>query len=147
MLRRLRAVANEFHICAVPSDLVKTVWDSKIDIIRRGLKHGMSDTTSELELFEAVMEGSQQIWTIEKDDEIQAIIIVGIYQFPETKKISVNMVAGRNLSGWADEIEVILLALKDMVGADSIESACRLGSAKFLADRGWKKKAIIMELR
>lgn len=138
---------EEVEFSSVPVDHIDDVWPVILPMIESGLSHGQGeDTTAEI-LKESVKSGDMHLWVIHKGYEVLAGVILSVKNQATGVKVFVEMLAGNDMKLWADELQSLLIDFKDLVGANYIEASCRHGLAKFLGDRGWNKKAIIMELR
>ena len=142
-----KGVADVLEVSAVPAESVPVVWSHHVEMIRKGLSKGQGDGTTEQEMLDEILNGYMQMWAVHSDDDVVAIVVVSIRDFTKTKKVMVNLIAGGELPLWTDDVQSVLLNLKDKIGADCIEASCRLGLAKYLSGKGWTKKAVIMELK
>lgn len=122
------------------------VWDKIKAMIRKGLRHGQGDSLTEDSLKKSIHRGDNLLLVAHDDDEVYAGIIVEITQYPNKKTVFVVLVAGKEINNWGSEVEAALKMLKYNANADTIEASCRSGMAKYLMNRSWKQKALIMEL-
>ena len=77
-------------------------------------------------------------------EEVFAGGVFSVQNHPAKKTLFVELLAGKDLDSWIDEVEEALKNLKDHLGADTIEASCRKGLTRML--KNWKPKATIMEL-
>lgn len=133
------------NVSRVYNDTLEYVWSQVEDMIERGLRHGAGDTTTMEILKASVIVGDTIMWAIHEDDEIVAVVLVSIKQRPRHKTVFVELIAGRDLDAWQEEVEELLIDFKDLIGAENIEGVSRPGMMKKLTR--WKRKAFLMELR
>ena len=115
-------------------------------MIVSGLRKGAGDTVSEEWLKESVKTGNMALWAIHSGTDVTAVVILESIQYPKHKALSIILVAGSRFHEWEDEVEKLLMSLADLIGADTLESTCRHGMSKWLKNRGWRKKATLMEI-
>lgn len=132
-------------ISQVMPDELPLVWRYLEKQIMSGLSRGQGDECYPEKMYEGVLDGTSQMWAMHDETELDAVIILSV-EDSATRKVWVDLLAGDNLTKWADELESTLVDFKKSVGASCIEASCRSGLAKFLRKRGWKKKATIMSL-
>ena len=137
---------SSLEVSSVPPDLVPAVWTKLLPQIERALAHGDGDSTTPGHMLDAVLKGRMQLWAVHEGEEIIAGLIVSARTYTAKTTVVINLLAGRDMDGWADRIEQLLRDLRDLIGADTIEASCRAGLARRLGKRGWKRKAVIMEL-
>lgn len=133
-------------VSEVTADAVDHVFDVLAPMVERGLKHGVGDRTTLEHFRAAVKAGAMSLWVVHDGPEIVAGVVLSVVHHPTKKALFVQLAAGRDMDSWVGEIERLLRDAKDLIGADMIEATCRLGMASKLAKRGWRKKAIVMEL-
>ena len=115
-------------------------------MIERALSHGQGDTTNKAELVNGLLSGDLVMWAVHEGDDITAALILSVREYPNKTTLYVELVAGRSLDEWIDDIEGLLRDFAYMRGIDTIEASCRKGLARRLKRRGWNTKAVIMEL-
>lgn len=134
-------------VSSVTGGWISHVWDSQIDMIESALSHGQGDGTSSTAVFAGIVSGRNLLWAVHRGEDILAVVILSVQSTSKMKKLIVEMIAGREMSLWADEVQKLLIDFKDIIGAACVEASCRPGLARFLGKTGWSKKAIIMELK
>lgn len=134
------------EISSVPEEMVRHVWQSQIDMIERGLRHGEGDNVRSDDILAKVFSGEYILWAIHQGTDIIAISVVSVIRTRKTK-LFVKLIAGRDMSLWLGQYLELLADFKDVIGADCIEASCRPGLAKILlSEHGWSTKATVMEL-
>ena len=116
-------------------------------MIESGLSKGQGDGTTSAHMKAAIDRGDMKMWVVLDDGSIVSCLVLSVRKTDTMTKLFVELLAGKDMDLWGDEIEQLLLEFKDLTGARCIEASCRLGLAKYLQKRGWRKKAVIMELR
>lgn len=126
----------------VTHDTLDFAWGEVLPQIRKGIRH--SSGGDEQALYDAVRDGRMRMWVIHDERGVQGCLILSIHQSSSHKTLFIEMAAGRDMGAVVPEVELLLRAYKEHVGADSIEASCRPGLAKLLPN--WKTKAITLEL-
>lgn len=134
------------NISRATADAVDHVFETLSRQIERALSHGAGDRTTAEHLKEAVKQNRMSLWVVHDGPEIVACVVVSIAHHPKKRAVFVQATAGRDLDQWIDQIEPLLRDCRDLVGADMIEAECRPGLARRLKKRGWRTKALLMEL-
>lgn len=137
---------SPLDVSSVPVELVPAVWAKLLPQIEKALSHGDGDSTTPEHMLAAVLSGRMQLWAVHEGEEIIAGVIVSARTYTAKTTVVINLLAGRDMDRWADRIEQLLRDLRDLIGANTIEASCRAGLAHRLGKRGWKRKAVIMEL-
>lgn len=135
------------EVSHVPPELVPEVWFRLRPMIERGLAHGAGDTTTAEHMFASIIRGDMQLWAVHEGSEIIAGLVVSVRKTSVKTWVHIELAAGRDLDRWADRLEGLLRDFRDLTGADTIEASCRLGLAHRLKKRGWRRKAVLMELK
>lgn len=131
-------------ISAVDKESLPLVWQALRPQIQKGLSVGMGPRTTERILYSAVEEGRCVMWAIHDDKEIKAGVILSVKTYPNLRTLFVELLAGKDLDEWVDDLENLLIDYKTIVGADIIEACARPGLAKRL--KRWKTKAALVEM-
>lgn len=134
-----------YSVSAVPPEMVDAVWPGVLPMIRRGISRVSGGDLTPETIRTAVISGDMHMWAIHENDEVAAVVVFRILQRLHGRVLYVVMLAGRDMDNWIHELIRLLMDFKDIAGAMSMQATCRLGLAKYLADLGWKRKAIIME--
>lgn len=116
-------------------------------MVLRGLQHGQGDASSAEVMLGQILLGKFRLWAFLDGTEVIAITVFQVMPNVNGSKIWIHMLAGKDSDRWADSLEQLFTDLKDMTGAMCVETSARAGLAKVLSDRGWRRKAIIMELK
>lgn len=132
-------------ISAVPPEWSGKVFDELRPQLLKALRTGQGDGITEIEFRRAVESGQMQMWAVHDDEGIKAAIVISVSQHSTGRKLFVELLLGHNIDDWVADLERLLQDYREITGAMCIESSCRPGLAKYLATRGWRKKAVIME--
>lgn len=130
------------QVSAVAPDSLDIVWAALLPEIRKAMAGGTG-----VFLREEVRAGNAQMWVIHQGEDIRAGIVVSVMDGETGRKVFIDLLAGKDMLEWVDELESLLRAFKERTGANRIEAGCRPGLAKRLMSRGWKKTAVVMELQ
>ena len=133
-----------FH--AIDARDAPAVWEKMQPLIDKALSFGQGDGTTSDHMLQGILLGELALWAAMKESEIVAIVVLSIDQEVTGRRISLELLAGDRSTEWEDQLESLILELKDRTEARCIEASCRSGLARRLARRGWRQKAVIMEL-
>jgi hypothetical protein len=122
------------------------VWPQVQPMVRRGLKRGAGDSTSEAEILSGIARGSMELWAVHDGPDVLAVIVLQVQRREVGPAIFVHLMAGHDPATWSETVQGLLLDYQALVGAYTIEALARPGLAKRLKERGWKQKAITMEI-
>ncbi len=132
-------------ISYVQPNQVDAVFAQLEPMIGKGLTVGQADSTTPEHFLAEIRRGDAQLWVVHEGEEIKAGIVTAVRVYPTGRKVYVDLLVGRNMDEWVDELEQVLMDYRDLIGAMCVEASCRFGLAKKLGKRGWKRKAVIME--
>lgn len=142
---------SSHKISAVPPEQADYVWLSQLPAIEKALARGPGQPPGSLEMLQNIKMGKHSLWAMHDDDEILAVIVLSVFGHgTDNKKLFIELLAGTGIKGLMDDqLEQLLIDCRDIIGAKSVETFCRPGLAEYMARRktGWRKKAIVMELK
>lgn len=133
-------------ISSIPPEILDPLWPQIGPLLQRALDHGQGDATTIQEVCHGIRSGHMALWAVHEGETITAAIVLSYTPSVRRPKVFVELLAGDGMASWIDELESLVRDYKDLLGADCIEASCRPGLAKILNGRGWKRKAIVMEL-
>lgn len=133
-------------ISRVEPENVGLVWAELEPMILKGLSRGQGDECHPEVMKARIVAGDLQLWAVVEDDELTGACVLSVRD-SAVRKVWVELLAGKNMDSWADELEGLLKDFRDLLGASCVEASCRPGLAAYLKERGWKQKAIIMSLK
>lgn len=147
----MAAVAHELsqpsaEWVSVPPEQAHSIWPVLEPMIARGLAHGQGDATTSSHMLSKVLDGSFLLWVALVDEEPVAGVILSVKVDDGGKKLWIEMLVGKESKSWADNLEQLVSDFRRLTGSRCIEASCRPGLARILKRRGWKQKAVIMEL-
>lgn len=126
-----------------PAD-VRSIWPVVGPMIDKALRCGQGDESSSEYVLARIEAGLAQLWIV---GDIQAVCVVSVIETDAARKLNVDVLTGKGMHRWEDQLEALLLEFRDITGSKCIEASCRRGLAKRLKKRGWREKAIVMELQ
>lgn len=135
------------EVSRVPLESIEYVWNRVRRSIERALSHGCGDSITADQLLAKILSGDMTMWAVHEGPEILACVVLSVHTYPAKLTLVVELLAGRDMDRWAEKVEGLLRDCRDLIGADTIEASCRAGLAKRLVGRGWKSKAVIVELK
>ena len=131
-------------ISTVTEESLDFVWEALLPQIEKAYKHGAGDCTTPEHVYEDVKAGKLKMWVVHEGLHVIAALLFSIKQYPARKTIFVELMAGKGLNSWVDEMQDLLRKYKDEIGADAIEGCSRKGVPRML--KNWKIKAYLVEL-
>lgn len=126
---------------------IDIIWPLIEPYLQNVLRHGQGDSITVGSIYLSLVEDKQKLWVVTDGTEVYAACIFSVINNPANVVLFVSVLAGRQMDDWADVLIERLAHYRGRVGADCVECSARLGLAKYLSKKGWKKKAVIMELR
>lgn len=132
-------------IAAVPPEQAREVLAEFAVEVRKALESGQGDATNVADVAESITTGRSRVWVAHDEEGLWGVAVVTIPEYPAGRKVYVELLAGRDMDRWADEMETALQQCAALVDAMCIEGSCRPGLARRLRRRGWRTKAVIME--
>lgn len=114
-------------------------------MVRRGLREEENPAHTPAQMREAIRDGVMHLWAAEDESGVVAGMIFSLIDYPSKRVVFVEMVAGCDMNEWFDKEFHLLRKFCALNNADTIEAYCRDGMVRFLAKRGWKRRAVIME--
>lgn len=125
-------------VSAVPWGDVPLVWPVVGPLIARA-PFGSADRIGA-----ALRDGRMMLWVVHEGPEIIAAVVLQVLADP--RRLEVVLVAGRGFADWVGEVQRLIRDYADLVGAKAVTATCRPGMARWLSARGWKRRAVVMEL-
>lgn len=122
------------------------VWSRLVPMIERGLSHGQGDNTTVDHMLFSLVKGRTNLWVAMEGDNLLAGVILSVKTTDAGRKLWIDMLAGGERWKWADQLESLVAEYAKLTGSNCIECSCRPGLARILKRRGWRQKAIVMEL-
>lgn len=138
---------EQLRVSEVLPDALSSVWAQVGKTIVRALGHASGDSTTPEQFYASCQRGEMKTWAVHRGDEVVAVVIFRVTDRDAMRVLFIEVVAGRDMAAWVDQVERLLRDYRDLVGADAIQTLSRDGMVRRLLRRGWKKKATLMELR
>lgn len=116
-------------------------------MVRRGLAHGEGDGTTAEHIRGRILNGDLILWAAHDGPEVTAAIVLDVMKHPAKTTLFVVLIAGSRFAEWAPQVQALLRDYADIIGADTIEASVRDGLTRWLDRMGWRRKAVIMEMK
>lgn len=137
---------SSLEVRAVLPETAVQAWPAVEPLISSALRRGQGDESAPEHVLARVIKGESQMWVVVEGDEVVATTVLTVLDAPNTRKLSVDILAGVGMPRWVDRLEELIVRFMRTVNATCIEASCRPGLAARLKQRGWRQKAVIMEL-
>ncbi len=134
----------------IPKDHVDSMWEHIEPIIKRSVSL-TPDRIDTQTLYEDVKKGLYLMWIVTEERKdvqyIQAVLTTRICQYPKTKALCIDFVAGTRMKEWLPIVMPAFEELGKTNGCSHIEGYGRKAWAKYLNTYGWKQRHIQYEKR
>lgn len=130
-------------ISVVTPESLALVWQKMQPKIALALQSGAGEHYTQEYYYDQVNNGVMQMWVLH-DDDVIACGILSVNEFPASKVLFIELLAGERLDEWLEEIEPLLKKYAAQIGATTIEALCRPGLVKKLSR--WRNVATLMRL-
>ena len=119
-------------------------WDGVASLVRSGLDWSKGDLTA-LDILRMVGDGRMQLWIFSKE-EIEAVMVTELLEYPQRKVCSIVCFAGRGMRGVFEEAREYVVNWALANGCEGIEARCRPSMVRMLARLGFNEKYTIVKL-
>ena len=133
-------------VTEVSKDMIPRVWSALAPEIEKAMSSGQGDECTPETIAASLGAGLSEMWAIHDQTRLMGCVVIAIEQ-SSTRKVWVDLLAGFEMDTWVGKLEEVLKAYAEQVGASCVEASCRPGLARNLEKRGWRKKAVIMEIK
>jgi GNAT superfamily N-acetyltransferase len=116
----------------VPSNLLPVYWPAVRPLIAQACEASRGKWTAEA-LRKEIEERNAQLWAIYKDEELQAVIVTSIENYPGKRVVTAPIVVGKDRGDWMQHF----LEIEDWArqnGCQAVELIARPGWARVLKD-------------
>jgi len=124
----------------VPTKSITAIWWHIHPLVEKGLAHGNGEYKP-TDVLRGLLKGHAQLWVSVREDYVEAIAITKLTQYPQQKICSIELVAGKDMKNWLDNLDLIYDWAKKS-GCTAIEAQCRKGWKRILKD--WHETKILM---
>jgi hypothetical protein len=125
-------------LCSVNNDEIDIVWPGVVRLIASVINHPRNDKDEGLvDVYDALKDGTYQLWISEKDDQVEAICITGIEQRPRKKICKIPYIAGVDHKNWIPFLDALMRFARSQ-GCDEMEGYFRKGWLRVLRDSDWE---------
>ena len=134
----------------IPKDHVESMWQHVEPILQRavGLTPDRIDTK---DVYEGAKKGAYLMWLVTEERDniqyIQAVLTTRIADYPKSKALCIDFVAGTRMTEWLPVVMPVLEELGKTNGCSHIEGYGRRAWTKYLNEYGWKQRNIQFEKR
>ncbi len=129
-----------------PEPIDAATWPAIFAILRPAIER---TTTVEpvAELIDELLSHRAQLWVsrTEGGDPIAAAVSE-LIRTPKGHLVNGRLLAGKGMALWVDDLIACIAEHAAYVGAIGIRITGRKGWAKVLGDRGWRERAVVMEM-
>lgn len=134
----------------IPKDHIDSMWEHVKPIINRAISL-TPDRIEADDLYDSAKKGGYLIWIVteERDDVqyIQAVLTTRIVNYPKTKALCIDFLAGTRMKEWLPIVMPVLEELGKNNKCSHIEGYGRRAWTKYLSAYDWKPRHIQFEKR
>ena len=134
----------------IPLDQVDSMWGYIEPIIKKAVDL-TPDRISTQDLYDSAKAGGYLLWIVcEEENEkliIQAVLSTRVLQYPKTKALAIDFVAGQKMKDWLRTVMEKFEELGKLNQCTHIEGYGRKAWQKYLNEYGWKQRHIQYEKR
>lgn len=134
---------SEFHIRAIPIDLIERFWPFAEPYIKRALDHSNGEVPPSY-IKQLCLEGAAQLWLISENNRVIAAVTADVVTYPTRKHARIITIAGSRAPEWTGDVVTILEDWARSQNCDSIETYCRKGYVPTFSTYGYKYKYAIV---
>lgn len=120
---------------------VNAVWGEVSPLVVAAISRSPR-VVDESDILSAIMSRDMQLWVAEDSQDIKAVCVTQIIQWPRRKGAVLYLCAGKGMAEWIDFLPVIE-SWAIFNGCDFIEASGRAGWEKVL--KSWKKSSVTFE--
>jgi hypothetical protein len=134
----------------IPKDHVESMWKHVEPILERAV--GLTpDRINTQDVYEGAKSGAYLMWLVTEERDniqyIQAVLTTRIADYPKSKALCIDFVAGTRMKEWLPVVMPTLEELGKTNGCSHIEGYGRRAWNKYLNEYGWKQQHIQYEKR
>ena len=120
-------------------------WKKIAPWLLKGCEQGREFTA--LDIGRACADRTMQLWIVyEKEtEEVVAVVVTEIMDYPSLKTCLVNLLVGERMSEWVHYLEDVLEPWAREQGCKTIRGWCREGLMRILEPRGWEFGRVLLE--
>lgn len=116
----------------IPSDLLPIYWPLARDLIAQACEHSRGKWTAEA-MRKEIEERNAQLWLIYRDEQVQAVIVTSIENYPGKRVVTAPIVCGKDRGDWLHHFAEIEEWARQN-GCHAVELLARPGWARVLKD-------------
>jgi len=127
----------------VPTERLDSLWDRVLPYIESYVLRSFGRYENE-DIKQAIKDKLFQLWIVVSEDEIKAVVMTQLYEFPKLKEVQIVMCAGKNRHEWFHLMKKIEGYARER-GARKFSAVPRLGWKKDLIKDGFKETHTYLE--
>jgi hypothetical protein len=121
----------------IPSLEASAWWPRVSRLVADALAHG-GECYSLDDILSAIKQRDMQLWVVHEDDELKAVCVTEIRQWPQAKILTAIIVAGHDMQNWVHALDDTLTRYAVAHGCKAIEAHGRKGWRPTLSELGWR---------
>jgi len=134
----------------IPKDHVASMWQYVEPILKRAVEL-TPDRIDTQDVLDGALQGAYLMWLVTEERHdiqyIQAVITTRIVEYPKSKALCIDFVAGTRMKEWLPTVMPILEDLGKNNKCSHIEGYGRRAWNKYLNEYGWYQRHIQYEKR
>jgi hypothetical protein len=112
-------------------------WPKVSHWVEDALAHG-GECYSLDDILRAIKQRDMQLWVVHENDELKAVCVTEIRQWPQAKILTAIIVAGNDMPHWVYALDDTLTRYAVAHGCKAIEAHGRKGWKPTLSELGWR---------
>jgi hypothetical protein len=112
-------------------------WPRVSQWVADALAHG-GECYSLEDILTAIQQRDMQLWVVHENDELKAVCVTEIRQWPQAKILTAIIVAGNDMPHWVCALDDTLTRYAVAQGCKAIEAHGRKGWKPTLSELGWR---------
>ena len=134
----------------IPSEQIDNMWPYVEPVLQKSVSL-TPDRIETKDVYDQAKKGSYLVWIVYEEEEnkkrIQAVLTARISQYPKTKALCIDFVAGQRMKEWLPIVMPIFEDLGKANGCTHIEGYGRKAWQRYLEKYDWKPRHIQYEKR
>lgn len=134
------------HILVLSKAQMKDAWLDVEQGVEKALEHAHGEITVH-DVLQNVMNDKALIWTVVETEPVQrllAVAVTEIVEYPQLTAFRVLGLAGNELHDWFLKLDEAFQHFARTHGCTRIESACRRGLGRMLANYGYSEAYVTL---
>lgn len=127
----------------IMAEHAERAWPRLRSFVERAIARGNGEYLAD-DILDAVKARKMQLWAV-RDDEIRAVVVTEVLEYPRSRKLGVVGVAGEGMRDYLHLLPEVLEAYAKEQGCTSVRAGGREGWVRALAVYGYERTATIVE--